>query len=127
MDEGEYRDPARNVDERVPRDGQEEQVVRTGDLDAIGGSAAELTASLLAHGRVAEDMSRETGRALEQDGFATGTALTEVADTWVTQERTLRDGLRHVAEHLDASSRITTLLEAEIEEGLRLNSGITGL
>ncbi|WP_052851143.1 hypothetical protein [Streptomyces avicenniae] len=113
-----YRDPARNFGD---------QAMDSAELEGIGTAAADLTAELLLMGGAAEDSSAAAGRVLAADGFATGAALADVVHRWTTQERALRDGLQRVAEHLGVSARVGVQLEEAIAEGLRLNSGITGL
>ncbi|MGO4753282.1 hypothetical protein AB4212_32535, partial [Streptomyces sp. 2MCAF27] len=59
------------------------------DLGRVGHAAYELYGGLRAAGGHAKVNSKAAGAELDKDRFATGAALTKVADTWQTQVDTL--------------------------------------
>ncbi|MFI1338170.1 hypothetical protein ACH4U7_50560 [Streptomyces sp. NPDC020845] len=74
------------------------------DLGRVGHAAYELYGGLHAAGGHAKVNSKAAGAELDKDRFATGAALTKVADTWQTQVDTLLEACAHISNHLGYST-----------------------
>ncbi|MDT0543505.1 MULTISPECIES: hypothetical protein [Streptomyces] len=88
------------------------------DLGRVGHAAYRLHGGLRAAGRHAKVNSEAAGAELAKDHFATGSALTRLADTWQTQVDTLLEACAHISNHLDHSATRYREEDAKIETGM---------
>ncbi|WP_158104793.1 hypothetical protein, partial [Streptomyces milbemycinicus] len=93
-------------------------VVKRDDLGRVGHAAYELHGGLRAAGGHAKATSKAAGTDLTTDHFATGAALTKVADTWQSQVDTLLEACARISNHLDYSTKRYGDEDATIATGL---------
>ncbi|MEU5641053.1 hypothetical protein [Streptomyces milbemycinicus] len=93
-------------------------LARRDDLGRVGHAAYELHGGLRAAGGHAKVNSKAAGAELTTDHFATGAALTKVADTWQSQVDTLLEACAHISDHLDYSTKRYGDEDATIATGL---------
>lgn len=88
-----------------PKPGSADYVVEDDELGDIGHAAHGLFSGLESGGKHASAASETAGTSLKGNGFTSGTALTEVNETWETQVKTLLQACAHISNHLDHTKK----------------------
>ncbi|WP_267241708.1 hypothetical protein [Streptomyces sp. PR69] len=103
-----------------PQPGSADYIIHDDELGDIGHAAFGLFNGLESGGKHARTASQTAGTALKGDGFETGSALSEVSDTWDTQVKTLLQACAHISNHLDHTKKSRKEDDDWIETQLRI-------
>ncbi|MEV4940108.1 hypothetical protein [Streptomyces zaomyceticus] len=87
-------------------------------LGAIGGAAYALHGRLAKDGNHARTNTTDAATSLSSHGFATGSAMSTVQETWSSQLNTLLDACANISNHLDYSAASHAREEADIQAAL---------
>ncbi|MFJ9829394.1 hypothetical protein ACIRSU_34200 [Streptomyces sp. NPDC101160] len=101
--------------------GGDDYVVTAPDLKAVGNEAQELFHWFEADAFHAGAQTDTAAKALDKDGFLTGSAMWTMWDTWRTQAETLLSACAHIHNHLED----TVITHVNHEEQLVTNFSVS--
>ncbi|MFH9722408.1 hypothetical protein ACH4M4_05530 [Streptomyces sp. NPDC017254] len=87
-------------------------------LGAIGSAAYALHGRLAKDGNHARTNTTDAATGMSSHGFATGSAMSTVQETWSSQLNTLLDACANISNHLDYSAASHAKEEADIQAAL---------